>query len=555
MITIFFVYRFSLCPTIYLIDSGELAAVSYTLGIAHPTGYPLYTLISYFFARFPGEPIINLNILSALFTVIASIFLYLTTKKILQNRFIPLLLVSLFAFSPTIWRISITNEVYPLTALFAILIIYSLFKLHDKRGFYITMYLIGLSFTNHIIIFSLALPVLCYVIFVYRPSFKKILFSIVFTLLGMSLYLYLITRKLGGAELAWGNTYNLQRLFWHITGRQYQLWMFSLSLTETVNNLLNGLTMLLRNFLFIFIIPVFFGFYHLFKSERKKFWLLFVIFLLNFLYVINYAIPDIEPYYIPSFIALVFVFAHGLKLIKKYLRWFIVLPITVVIPVLNYHSCTLKNNTFGMDFSRMHIEGLPEKSFFICTYWDIYSPIIYLRKVKKIRQDLIAIDKELLRRTWYIKYIKDEYPEFYHKVRESVEAYLVELNKFEYDRPYNPHTIQSKFIRMLENFVDAGINEGVYFATPAPDPDLNQVKPQYHRIPRGLVFEIKKDTTHFIPFDFSKLNYKKPAIINDERLQFHLELVQNMVQNNYIYLRSIKKYMEAERVKHWFNKF
>lgn len=128
-IIIFFIYLFSLCPTVYLIDSGELAAVSYTLGIAHPTGYPLYTLISYFFAHIPGEPIINLNLLSAIFTIIAAIFLYLITKQILKDRLSPLICVSLFAFSPTIWRISITNEVYPLTTLFVLLIIYSLFKL------------------------------------------------------------------------------------------------------------------------------------------------------------------------------------------------------------------------------------------------------------------------------------------------------------------------------------------------------------------------------------------------------------------------------------------
>ena len=107
----FIIYLFSLCPTVYLIDSGELAAVSYTLGIAHPTGYPLYTIISYFFAHLPGEPVFNLNLLSALFTVCAAVFLYVLSYGIIKDKSAALIPVAIFSFAPTIWRISVTNEV------------------------------------------------------------------------------------------------------------------------------------------------------------------------------------------------------------------------------------------------------------------------------------------------------------------------------------------------------------------------------------------------------------------------------------------------------------
>lgn len=555
IITVFLVYYYSLCPTVYLIDSGELAAVGYTLGIAHPTGYPLYTLVSYFFAHLPGEPIKNLNLLSAIFTTIAAVFLYFIAKRILRDKITPLICVSLFAFSLTMWRTSVTNEVYPLTALFALLIIYSLFRLRNNREFYFIMYLIGLSFTNHIIIFSLAIPVFCYIVFVYRPSLKKIVIGVLCTLLGVSLYLYLIARTVGGAELAWGNTYNLHRLIWHVTGKQYQVWMFTLSLRETFNNFFNGLTILWKDFLFIFVIPIFFGFYHLYRVERKRFWLLISIFLLNLLYTINYSIPDIESYYIPGFIVLIFILTYGLALTKRYLKWFIVLPIAAFIPIVNYSQCTLRENTFGLDFGDAHIEQLPQKSLLVCSYWDIYSPTIYLRKVKGIRRDLIIIDKELLRRTWYVKYIEEEYPEFYRTVKDAVEAYLTELYKFEYERPYDSYTIQLRFIRMLESFVDAKIDKGVYFAIPFPDQDLEQVCPHYHRIPRGLVFEIRIDTTNYVPFDFAKLTIKKPVTIDNKRLQYNTEIIKGMAENNYRYLNLMKKYKEAQQVKEWLSRF
>ncbi|MBU1262241.1 DUF2723 domain-containing protein, partial [bacterium] len=40
----FGVYLHTLTPTVGFHDSGELITVAYTLGIAHPPGYPLYTL-------------------------------------------------------------------------------------------------------------------------------------------------------------------------------------------------------------------------------------------------------------------------------------------------------------------------------------------------------------------------------------------------------------------------------------------------------------------------------------------------------------------------------
>ena len=38
----FFVYLRTLCSTVYVGDSGELIPASYSLGIAHPPGYPIF---------------------------------------------------------------------------------------------------------------------------------------------------------------------------------------------------------------------------------------------------------------------------------------------------------------------------------------------------------------------------------------------------------------------------------------------------------------------------------------------------------------------------------
>ena len=64
------VYLRTLSPAVSIIDSGELAAVASTLGIAHPTGYPLFTLLGRIFTMLPiaSEVIVRLNIMAALCT-------------------------------------------------------------------------------------------------------------------------------------------------------------------------------------------------------------------------------------------------------------------------------------------------------------------------------------------------------------------------------------------------------------------------------------------------------------------------------------------------------
>ena len=84
---VFIVYLFTIAPTVVQIDSGELAAVQCTLGIAHPTGYPLFTMIGYLFSLIPLpiSKILQLNILASVYCATAvSVFTY-TSKFILDN--------------------------------------------------------------------------------------------------------------------------------------------------------------------------------------------------------------------------------------------------------------------------------------------------------------------------------------------------------------------------------------------------------------------------------------------------------------------------------------
>lgn len=552
----FAVYLYSLCPTVYLIDSGELATVSYTLGIAHPTGYPLYTILSRLFTFLPVEPVQSVNLFSALLSVIAGVLVYIIAYRIFHTRISALLPALIFAFAPITWRAAVTNEVYALTGLFTVLIFLMFLQASNTRSVYILLYCIGLAFTNHVIIFSLALPVIIYLCIGYRPKFKYMLHGFIFFICGISLYIYLIARIKGGALIAWGGTYNLERLLWHVTGKQYQVWMFSLSFNEMMHNFLNGIGLIARNFQYIFLVPVFAGFVHLYRNERSKFLLFTGIILCNLLYAVNYSIPDIESYYIPAFCTCCIVAMYGFSFIKKYLTWFTVFPAGIALVLLNYNACSLRHNTFAYDYSRAHVEHLPENSLVIFTLWDIYSPTLYLQHVQNIRTDIVLIDKELLRRTWYIRYLEQAYPEFFDSVRSTIDAYMLELYKFEYGEPYNPQVIQARYVNMLQSFINEHLgSHNVYLAMPYPDSDISQINLMYDAVPYGLLIQILKDTSAYRPFDFSNLKIYYPVTAYDERLIHNRDLVKRMIRGNIHFLIQHGDTVATENAQQWLNEW
>ncbi len=83
-LTTFAVYLRTLCPSVYVGDSGELIAAAYTLGIPHPPGYPIYCLVGKLFSYIPvGSIAYRLNIMSAFFASATCAMLYLIIYSVI----------------------------------------------------------------------------------------------------------------------------------------------------------------------------------------------------------------------------------------------------------------------------------------------------------------------------------------------------------------------------------------------------------------------------------------------------------------------------------------
>ncbi len=117
-------------------DSLEFQVVLPTLGIAHPSGYPLYTLLGKLFTLLLPlrDPAGRANLLSALCAAAAVGVLYLTARRVAGNRAAALTAAALFAIVPAWWSQATIAEVYALHGLFVALFIYCLLRWETKRG-------------------------------------------------------------------------------------------------------------------------------------------------------------------------------------------------------------------------------------------------------------------------------------------------------------------------------------------------------------------------------------------------------------------------------------
>jgi len=203
----FATYVYTLQPTVGLEDSGELICGAYTLGVPHPPGYPMWSILSKLFTYIPvGDIAFRVNLLSAMCSALAAgmialvlaktadIFfgkqeeelgthhllpaferLGLTTPRLI-NSLCAITAGVLFAYTPGTWSQSTIAEVYTFTCFYmALLVTLSLvfmFNPHKRILFYLIAFFFAQGFTNHQTLIVIV-PSLLWVAWVTKKDFEQ----------------------------------------------------------------------------------------------------------------------------------------------------------------------------------------------------------------------------------------------------------------------------------------------------------------------------------------------------------------------------------------------
>ncbi|MBN2009236.1 DUF2723 domain-containing protein [candidate division KSB1 bacterium] len=197
------VYLTTVAPTTSFWDCGEFIACSYTLGVPHPPGAPLYILIGRLFSMIPFVKDIGLrvNAISSITSGLTIMMLYLTiirlviifrgSPKTTTEKFTlyasGIIGSLLFAFTDTQWFNAVEAEVYAISQFITAMVVWLILVWHDNaddphsdRYLLLIAYLVGMAIGVHLLMI-LALPAIALVIYFKRVeiSMKTMLWALV----------------------------------------------------------------------------------------------------------------------------------------------------------------------------------------------------------------------------------------------------------------------------------------------------------------------------------------------------------------------------------------
>jgi hypothetical protein len=573
-IFVFFVYLSTMSPTISEFDSGELAAVQATWGIAHPTGYPLFSLLGFIFSKIPipVSTIFKLNFLNVLYCTLTIIIVikiggFLITKNefISNNRFRNILTnnyskysvliastlggISL-AFSNTFWIQSSKVEVYSLQIFISSLIIYSTLKafinagnksIEDKNDFkfwLLTFVLIGLGLANHMMTVYLV-PAIIYLYFCQNKFnkakiFSFILLSVVTICITSFFYLLMMFRAQMEPPLNWGNVTNIASLYSHVSGKPYSHYMFQgiEVIKQQYLHLLEMFSFDFKTNIFSgeseFSFLLFLGFSGLILSAviyRKFFFYSLIATVISIFMALNYSIPDIEEYFLITFLFLSLFIVIAAYLIISLLKDRAILTTLIVSTFFilaflqlgfNYSKIDRSEKFLYSDYPKAVLESLEPASYLLSNEWDfIVAPSIYLQNVEITRPDVtVLLPHFIIYNQWYRQDLKLKYLSFQDFIKQQKNVYVT--------------------IEVYRDWIQTGkirLNLG------------EQI------IPDQLVLKIVKDTLYHPAKDPTLIIRKDNCNLDTDI--YLLRLIPFMLEKRVIYELSFNK---KEKAKLYFNK-
>ena len=405
-------YYVTLCPTVYTGDSGDFITASYTLGISHPGGYPLYMLLGKAFSIVPiGSIAFRYNLLSAIFAAAAAGLVYLCARRLDVDE-LPAIGAGLFAaYSRSMWDQATIAEAYALNAMFAVLVTYLLLEYRKDRSpksLVIAAGAFGLSLTNHV---SMVLYIPAFAYLVWEGDGGTIKKSppvraALALLAPLILYAYLPLRAAAKPAYNWGNPDNMQRFLRHVTGsvhrKTYALTLPAEEVFERFWSIVNQFAGQL-SFSGIFIIAGLYGF-----GAKNRPFLNFSGLLigadLGYTLFLNEASIKITTFGLPSILVLCIWGGMGLKLAfgwldkrkmrvkeRNMVKYGLVAAAVIVIVLSNFHVSDRSENLIAYDFANnliktveydMQEEGFDQAVIF-AQGDNIVFPLYYVTHVER----------------------------------------------------------------------------------------------------------------------------------------------------------------------------
>ncbi len=339
-------YLATLSPGVTFTDGPELLTAVVSLGVAHPTGYPLFILAGHAFCKLLALPLpayLKMETFNALCGAGAAFFAAITTRdlaRLAQARsgrgdardatLGGLAAGLLMAMAPLVWEEVRIPEVYALHLFLATWAGYAWtrFEVTGRTGYVLGAALpMGIGLAHHVTMVYM-LPAAFLYLMVRRPSFFVTWITTpavrlwrrlrrapggpwragwwgfpvacVVGFLPLLSYGFLIWANQHTTGVSWGGVHDWDSLYGHFTGRQYQGFMTSLDRAGHVARIRQLPSLFDAQFLPAGTVLFFVGLLAAFRRIRRPALFFFAYGLFNVAHGAHYGVGDYGTYYLPA---------------------------------------------------------------------------------------------------------------------------------------------------------------------------------------------------------------------------------------------------------------
>jgi len=491
------VYIASLAPAVPVGDSGELITASYIAGVAHPPGYPLYTMLGWVATHlWSGSPAVIMNFLSALAHAGAVWLIAVLTARLVvpgwprsedraSGLIAGLAAGAALAFSTVFWEYGLVAEVFALNNLFAAAILLVTIEWYRDRSRVWALaslgILSGLAAAHQQQIIFLAPGLIVLLVAGWRedhdrkparhkstrraaPDSKVEHFLVSASLIGVGLatYIYLPIAASSEPPLNFGDPVTFGR-FWRVLrrldyGSSYQL-IPSSERGAYGKNMWLYVESLGRSFTVVGIALAIAGFVYLARRHRIEFWALIAAFATSGPFFVLLASSEITTpltegilqrfYLLSSVIVAIAIGAGVLYMMALIGSWSpakagMIVAATAMIATVGYGALVAfrfddvdqSDNYVAREYGRDILARLEPNAMLLSRGDHNYTSLVHAQFVEGLRPDVALVEIELLQRDFYLDELHRRYPalEFPFDVYNDNVNSLIDLVEANIDR-------------------------------------------------------------------------------------------------------------------------
>jgi hypothetical protein len=397
-------YVHTLAPTVLPSNSGEFQFVADVLGIAHPPGYPLYTMLGKLFTLIPlGDVAYRVNLMSAFFAASTLALVSRTVRRVTDSALGGIAGALALGTATTFWAQATTANVRSMTAFFVALMLFALVNYAKRRSeIYLILFALafGLGITHHGSLVFLILPFIAFLLVTDLSLFTRVrplLKPLLAFLLSLSVLLYLPIRGILGSPFGPPNIATPAGFLNHVLARGFRGDMFYF---VKPGILIKRLNVLVNIFDFQFglglLVAAALGALMMLSRDR---WLLLLCggaITVQALIAITYRAPETVEYLIPAYVPLAVLIGYGAGVLRRWSKFKVLNASLVSLVILfgvmqlvhRYPSFAwLSKDRSARQYAESILSNAPPKALVLAN-WHWATPLWYLQYSEGVRPDV-----------------------------------------------------------------------------------------------------------------------------------------------------------------------